>query len=76
MLRETKKKLNWSNKEDYNYLTNDPEFNCDIYIIKIADQQELQRTEVKKYGPWILTDIDQYKFMANQQELTSTLITY
>ena len=52
VLKETKEETGLTIvKKECNYLTNDPEFNCDIYITKIADQQELQRTEVKKYGP-------------------------
>ena len=58
------------------FLINDPQFNCDIYITKIDDQQELQRTEPDKQGPWILTARDQFEFMAKQKELTPSLITY
>jgi 8-oxo-dGTP pyrophosphatase MutT (NUDIX family) len=66
VLRETKEETGLIiTKEECNYLTNDPEYNCNVYITRVADYQELQRTEADKHGPWISTELNQYKLMAN-----------
>ena len=77
VLRETKEETGLTVKEsDCEYLLNDPEFNCDVYITKIPDDQTLQRTEPTKQGAWTITNFQQYSFMAKNNELTPTLVTY
>jgi ADP-ribose pyrophosphatase YjhB (NUDIX family) len=76
-IRETKEEtgLTISSKQ-CKFLINDSKFNCDIYVTRVDDQQDLQRTEPNKQGPWILIALNQFEFMAKQKELTPSLITY
>jgi len=70
VLRETKEETGLEvTKEDC-------KFNCDVYATKILDHQQLRRTEPEKQGAWIMTPFVQYEFMAKQNELTPTLVTY
>jgi hypothetical protein len=47
-----------------------------VYITKVTNDQELQRTEPEKQGAWTITSFDQFKFMVKHKELTPTLIEY
>src|SRR5215469_11398446 len=77
VLRETKEETGLQlAKEDCIYLTNDPKFNCDIYLTKVFDNQQLQRTEPEKQGAWTNMAFQQYEFMAKNKELTPSLITF
>ncbi|PKC51586.1 hypothetical protein RhiirA1_405450, partial [Rhizophagus irregularis] len=51
-------------------------FNCDIYLTKVPDYQELQQTELKKQGVWTITSFEQFQFMVKHNELTLTLVNY
>ncbi|GET51058.1 hypothetical protein GLOIN_2v1772369 [Rhizophagus irregularis DAOM 181602=DAOM 197198] len=51
VLRETKEETVLDIKKDECvFLFNDPAFNCDVYLTKVPDYQELQRTEPEKQG--------------------------
>src|SRR5215469_10225494 len=51
VLRETQEETGLQlTTEDCIHLTNDPEFNCDVYLTRILDNQQLQRTEPEKQG--------------------------
>ncbi|PKY61365.1 hypothetical protein RhiirA4_486237, partial [Rhizophagus irregularis] len=75
VLRETKEETALDLKKDECiFLFNDPAFNCDVYLTKIPDYQELQRTEPEKQGAWTITSFEQFQFMARHNELTPTLV--
>ncbi len=38
--------------EDLQYLFNDPEYDCDMYKLKVHPRTELDRTELTKQGEW------------------------
>jgi 8-oxo-dGTP pyrophosphatase MutT (NUDIX family)/predicted aspartyl protease len=76
-LRETQEETGLEiTKEQCQFLFNDPTFNCDVYLTKVSDQQELIRTEPEKQGAWTITEFSQFEFMAKQNELTPTLVEY
>ena len=76
-LRETKEETALEvNSEQCEFLFNDPAFNCDVYLTKVLDHQELKRTEPEKQGAWNITQFQQFEFMAKQNELTPTLVNY
>ncbi len=37
---------------DLQYLFNDPEYDCDVYKLKVYPRTELDRTELTKQGEW------------------------
>ncbi|CAB5179541.1 unnamed protein product [Rhizophagus irregularis] len=77
VLRETKEETALDIKKDECvFLFNDPVFNCDVYLTKVPDYQELQRTEPEKQGAWTITSFEQFQFMAKHNELTPTLVNY
>ncbi|GBC52188.2 terminal uridylyltransferase 4 isoform X3 [Rhizophagus irregularis DAOM 181602=DAOM 197198] len=51
-------------------------FNCDVYLTKVPDYQELQRTEPEKQGAWTITSFKQLQFMEKYNELIPTLVNY
>jgi 8-oxo-dGTP pyrophosphatase MutT (NUDIX family) len=76
-LRETKEKTGLEiGRNNTQLIFNDPTFNCDVYITKVTDNQELQQTEPEKQGAWTITSFDQFKFMVKHKELTPTLVEY
>ncbi|CAB5180908.1 unnamed protein product [Rhizophagus irregularis] len=59
VLRETKEETALDIKKDECvFLFNDPAFNCDVYLTKVPDYQELQRTEPEKQGAWTITSFE------------------
>ncbi|CAB5195634.1 hypothetical protein RhiirA5_434929 [Rhizophagus irregularis] len=56
--------------------TTEKSFNCDVYLTKVSDYQELQRTEPEKQGAWTITSFEQFQFMAKYNELTPILVNY
>ncbi|PKK55224.1 hypothetical protein RhiirC2_803042, partial [Rhizophagus irregularis] len=71
VLRETKEETALDIKKDECvFLFNDPAFNCDVYLTKVPDYQELQRTKPEKQGAWTITSFEQFQFMAKYNELT------
>ncbi|CAB5193851.1 unnamed protein product [Rhizophagus irregularis] len=77
VLRETKEEIALDIKKDECvFLFNNPAFNCDIYLTKVPDYQELQQTELKKQGVWTITSFEQFQFMVKHNELTLTLVNY
>jgi ADP-ribose pyrophosphatase YjhB (NUDIX family) len=76
-LRKTKEETGLEiGKDNTQSVFNDPTFNCDVYITKVTDDQELQQTEPEKQGAWTITLFDQFKFMVKHKELTPTLVEY
>src|SRR5215216_4548632 len=56
-IRETEEETGIIFKDkDLEYLFNDPEFNCNVYITKVPRDVELEQTEKDKNGPWIYFD--------------------
>ncbi|EXX64785.1 gag-pol fusion protein [Rhizophagus irregularis DAOM 197198w] len=77
VLRETKEETALNiEKDECVFLFNDPAFNCDVYLTKVPDYQELQRTEPEKQGAWTITSFEQFQFMAKHNELTPILVNY
>ncbi|CAB5358714.1 unnamed protein product [Rhizophagus irregularis] len=61
VLRETKEETALDIKKDECvFLFNDLAFNCDVYLTKVPDYQELQRTEPEKQGAWTITSFEQF----------------
>ncbi len=48
---------------DLQYLFNDPEYNCDVYKLKVYPRTELDRTEPTKQGEWEHFSWDAYEKM-------------
>jgi len=76
-LRETKEETGIQFKlSDPTYLFNDPQFDCDVYITKLASNQISQQTEPEKQGPWIRYSFQKYEQLAQNKETTPTHTTY
>jgi ADP-ribose pyrophosphatase YjhB (NUDIX family) len=77
MLRETQEKTGLQlPASECIYLTNNPAFNCDVYLTKLSNQQQLQHTEPEKQGAWTITSFQQFEFMVKNKKVTPTLITF
>ena len=48
---------------DLQYLFNDPEYDCDVYKLKVHPRTELDRTEPTKQGEWEHFSWDAYEKM-------------
>ena len=46
---------------DLQYLFNDPEYDCDVYKLKVYLRTELDRTKPTKQGEWKHFSWDAYK---------------
>ncbi len=57
------------------YLCKDDRFNCDLYITDIGDRKS-EWTEPDKMGPWVFYTWAEWNEMAEQEELTPSLITF
>jgi ADP-ribose pyrophosphatase YjhB (NUDIX family) len=72
-IRKTEKETGIILKDkDLEYLFNDSEFNCNVYITKIPKDVELEQIEKDKNGPWIHFDFLKYEDMAKREKTTPT----
>src|SRR6266511_5616657 len=62
--------------EDLQYLFNDPEYDCDVYKLKVHPRTELDRTEPTKQGEWEHFSWDAYEKMVRDRRTIPTYITY
>src|SRR5204863_9579966 len=58
-----------------NYIFNDPEYNCDIYMTNIREQLPLH-AEPKKQGKWKLFSFKEYIDKAQKRETTPSHSNY
>src|ERR1051325_9480782 len=72
VLRETLEETSLKfQAKDVNYLFNDSQYNCDVYLTKI-NRKYPRRTEPKKASDWILYDFDRYEKLAKEGKTTTT----
>jgi 8-oxo-dGTP pyrophosphatase MutT (NUDIX family) len=60
----------------FKFLTNDPEFNCDIYTVLLKLGETPIQTEPQNMGPWLPFTWEEFYVMAAQQETTPSLTKY
>src|SRR6266498_2728676 len=61
--------------EDLKFLINDPNYNCDVYILKIHPNTELDLMEPNKNGEWEKFSFEAYERMAREGRTTPTHTT-
>src|SRR6266498_1277340 len=61
---------------DFQYLFNDPEYDCDVYKLKVHPRTELDQTESTKQGKWEHFSWDAYEKMVQDRRITPIHITY
>src|SRR6266508_1192680 len=61
---------------DLQYLFNDPEYNCDVYKLKVHPKTKHDRTEPTKQREWEHFFWDAYEKMVRDQRTTPTHITH
>src|SRR6266540_3805472 len=61
--------------EDLKFLINDLNYNCDIYILKVYPNTELDLMEPEKNGKWEKFSFETYERMARESRTTPTHIT-
>src|SRR6266498_243890 len=61
---------------DLQYLFNDPEYDCDVYKLKVYPRTELDRIESTKQGKWKHFSWDAYEKMVRDRRTTPTYITH
>src|SRR6266498_1325440 len=61
---------------DLQYLFNDPEYDCDMYKLKVYPRTELDRTELTKQGEWEHFSWDAYEKIVWDRRTTLTHITH
>ena len=61
---------------DLQYLFNNPEYDCDMYKLKVHLRTELDRTELIKQGEWEHFSQDAYEKMVRDRRITPTHITH
>src|SRR6266542_2019504 len=61
---------------DLQYLFNDPEYDCDVYKLKVHPRTELDRIELTKQGEWEHFSWDAYEKMVRDRRTTLMHITY
>ncbi len=62
--------------EDLQYLFNDPEYDCDVYKLKVHPRIELDRTEPTKQEEWEHFFWDAYEKMVQDRRTIPTHITH
>ena len=76
VIRETKEETGIQfEKEQAEFMFNDPEFDCDVYFT-YCNKQSLLWTEKHNMGPWILFSLDDYLHLTLIQKTTTTHNTY
>src|SRR6266496_3987813 len=61
---------------DLQYLFKDPEYDCDMYKLKVHPRTELDRIELTKQGEWEHFSWDAYEKMVQDRRTTPTHITH
>src|SRR6266540_3658428 len=61
---------------DLQYLFNDPEYDCDVYKLKVHPRIELDRIKPTKQGEWEHFSWDAYEKMVRDRRTTPTHITH
>ncbi|GBC12969.1 hypothetical protein GLOIN_2v1772369 [Rhizophagus irregularis DAOM 181602=DAOM 197198] len=75
VLKETKEETALDiEKDKCVFLFNDLAFNCDVYLTKVPDYQELQQTEPEKQGAWTITSFEQFKLVNYCNNILNQLI--
>src|SRR6266542_2696989 len=58
--------------EDLKFLINDPNYNCDVYTLRVHPNIELDLMESDKNGEWEKFSFEAYKRMAREGRTTLT----
>ncbi len=61
--------------EDLKFLINDPNYNCDVYTLKVHPNTELDLMEPEKNGEWEKFSFKAYERMAKEGRTTPTHTT-
>ena len=61
---------------DLQYLFNDPEYDCNVYKLKVHSRTKLDHTELTKQGEWEHFSWDAYEKMVRDRRTTLTHITH
>src|SRR6266540_2487021 len=61
--------------EDLKFLINDPNYNCDVYTLKVYPNTKLDLMEHDKNGEWEKFSFEAYERMAREGRTTPTHIT-
>src|SRR6266498_134152 len=61
--------------EDLKFLINDPNYNCDVYTLKVHSNTELDLMEPEKNGEWEKFSFEAYERMAREGRTTPTHTT-
>src|SRR6266508_2767157 len=61
--------------EDLKFLINDPNYNCDVYTLKVHPNTELDLIEPDKNREWEKFSFEAYERMAKKGRTTSTHTT-
>ncbi len=61
--------------EDLKFLINDPNYNCDVYTLKVHPNTELDLMEPEKNGEWEKFSFEAYERMAREGRTTPTHTT-
>src|SRR6266511_1505646 len=56
--------------EDLKFLINNPNYNCDVYTLKVYPNTELDLTEPEKNGEWEKFSLEAYERMAREGHTT------
>src|SRR6266542_6701232 len=62
--------------EDFKFLINDLNYNCDVYTLKVHPNTELDLMELDKNGEWEKFSFEAYKRMVREGRTTPTHTTY
>ncbi len=62
--------------EDLKFLINDPNYNCDVYTLKVHLNTKLDLMEPDKNGEWEKFSFEAYERMVREGRTTPTHITY
>src|SRR6266498_3792038 len=57
--------------EDLKFLINDPNYNCDVYTLKVYPNTELDLMEPEKNREWEKFSFEAYERMAREDHITS-----
>src|SRR6266542_1859655 len=61
--------------EDLKFLINDPNYNCNVYTLKVHPNTELDLMELDKNGEWKKFSFEAYERMAREGRITPTHTT-
>src|SRR6266511_4455384 len=75
-LRELEKEIGLvAEPEDLKFLINDPNYNCDVYTLRVHPNTELDHMEPDKNGEWEKFSFEAYEKMAREGRTTPTHTT-